>query len=374
MKKIVIKEPVKLRMKKLKDGRLSLYLDIYSDGVRKYDFLHLYLYPEENSAIKTRNEEVLRLATAIKSKRVIEVQSKKYGIEDNSLKNADFIRYMVKRAFSATECKTGTRSNSVHCGKLLRKYAKREEVPFKMITPDFLAGFVKFLKMCKTRYGTQYKANTVCVLFSMIVTALNDAERRGVIRENPIRKMMLEDFPKEEKTNVGYLTQEEVVAICKTETRFKYTKTIFLFGCFTGLRYSDIVSLRWENIRKDGSNMYIQLKQQKTKSMVYIPMSSSAVKLLPPSGHNDEFVFTNQKGYKTVSDQIKLIAKEVGINRNITFHMSRHTFATLLVSLDVDIYTVSKMLGHSNVNTTQRYAEVINKKKEEAIEKIPDLL
>ena len=209
----------------------------------------------------------------------------------------------------------------------------------------------------------------------MIVTSLNDAERRGVIIDNPIRRMPKEDFPKFVKTDVGYLTEDEIRAIWNTNTKWEYTKRIFLFGCFTGLRYCDIVSLKWGNIREDGERLYINMQQRKTKEMVYIPMSASAIKLMPPNRQKDRFlVFGEEVGYKSVIEQIKVVAKEAGITRNITFHMSRHTFATLLVTKDVDLYTVSKMLGHTNINTTQRYADVINKKKDEAVSKLPDII
>ena len=186
--------------------------------------------------------------------------------------------------------------------------------------------------------------------------------------------MSKEERPKTEKSHVGFLTEDEVRAIWECETRYDLTRRMFLFGCFTGLRYSDITSLKWGNIREDGERLYLSLKQQKTKEMLYIPLSSSAVKLLPPKRQKDSFlVFGQEVLYRQASRHIHYIAKSAGITRRITFHMSRHTFATMLVTKDVDLYTVSKMLGHTNITTTQRYADVINKKKDEAVDRLPDI-
>ncbi len=150
------------------------------------------------------------------------------------------------------------------------------------------------------------------------------------------------------------------------------TKRAFLFTCFTGLRVSDIKRLTWENIQSG----YLDFRQQKTKGIERIKLSKSALEIIEsqkgertaPAGK----VFDIISAYST-NDHIRQWARDAGINKNITWHCGRHTFATLCLSAGNDIYTVSKLLGHKDVKVTQIYARLIDTKKDEAIDKLPTI-
>ena len=144
-------------------------------------------------------------------------------------------------------------------------------------------------------------------------------------------------------------------------------KRAFLFACYTGLRKSDVYSLKWKNVH----DKCVSLRIKKTHDPVTIPLSATAMKYLGPREGDDEFVFKAKSDRQASEDLLKW-AKNAGVNKHVTFHVSRHTFATLALTYGADIYTVSKLLGHKNLATTQIYAKIVDKKKEEAVNLIPD--
>lgn len=166
----------------------------------------------------------------------------------------------------------------------------------------------------------------------------------------------------------GYLTEEELQKIIKKELvseRLEQVRDLFIFSCFTGLAYIDVKNLKEENIRKsfDGS-LWIMTKRQKTDTTVNVPLLKIPQKILKKyrgkmKGDQILPVISNQK----LNSYLKEIADVCGINKNLTFHMARHTFATTTtLAKGVPIETVSKMLGHTNISTTQIYARITNTK------------
>ena len=123
-----------------------------------------------------------------------------------------------------------------------------------------------------------------------------------------------------------------------------------------------------------GGRVRIEITMQKTKEPLYLPISDEALKWLPERGetNDSDFIFPlTHEG--TVNDTLQHWAKVAGIIKHISFHVARHTHATMMLTLGADLYTVSKLLGHKNIATTQIYAKIVDKKKEEAIRLIPNL-
>ena len=147
-------------------------------------------------------------------------------------------------------------------------------------------------------------------------------------------------------------------------------KQAFLFSCFTGLRKSDILSLTWKEIIHDGPRTLIYKRIQKTQRWLSLPLSGRAMQWLP---QRETWMDADRKIFETMSNaslstHLKLWAERAGIcAKSISFHTARHTFATLELSLGADLYTVSKLLGHTNISTTQIYAKVVDKQKERAV-------
>jgi len=151
-------------------------------------------------------------------------------------------------------------------------------------------------------------------------------------------------------------------------------KSAFIFSALTGLRFSDVQALTWEKINYDDLNGYsIIYTQKKTKGAENLPVPEQAIKMLGDRKNEKDLVFD---GLEYGADKNKMLAnwvKKAGITKHITFHCARHSFATLQLTMGTDIYTVSKLLGHKNLKTTEIYGHVISKTKIEAASKIPAL-
>lgn len=373
------KEPVRLRMKNLKNGNRSLYLDIYFDGNRKYEFLKLYLKPNKKEN-KAENAATLRLANAIKAKRIIELQNKKYDFFNGSIANTDLLAYMVQRAERAQgegQGKRGILGTAIRSSELISEYTGKRSIPIKSVDKDFVSGYAFFLKTAKSKRGKPYSRNSQYNLFMSLISALNSAVRDGIIMYSPISQMSVSEKPKHEGGIRTYLSLEELKRLYETDyPASPYSKRLFLFGCMCGLRYSDIMALKWENFSfQESGTVTMSIRQKKTKKEISVPLSQEAIKLLPEKGESneDDFIFRGD-GYivgRSVHDHLQKWAKMAGITKHISFHTSRHTYATMLLTLGADLYTVSKLLGHTNIKTTQIYAEVIDQKKRDAVDLIP---
>ena len=206
--------------------------------------------------------------------------------------------------------------------------------------------------------------------------ALNVAVSENLIAKNPCKELSSDDKPKQRQGEREYLTMEELKILIDTpcDQTEQLTKNAFLFSCFTGLRYIDIEQLKWKNIVKiDDDNYQIQLNQQKTKNLVVIPLADNAIRWLPDfNGNKDDHVF-DIDNYYNLQLRLKRIIQRTGLTKKITFHVGRHTYATLLLYYGADLYTVSKLLGHKSVKTTQIYAKVMDETKRVAVNLIPNI-
>jgi integrase len=205
--------------------------------------------------------------------------------------------------------------------------------------------------------------------------ALNMAVREGILSVNPFNQLSAQDKIKTPESKREYLTIEEVRRLEGTPCEYEFAKRAFLFGCYCGLRISDIRRLKWSDLIKDGNNYRINIVMHKTQSPIYLPLSKKAINWVPvrKDMSDDALLFPGLP--KQISAPLYLSAwvKAAGITKRITFHASRHTFATMMLTLGVDLYTVSKLLGHSKIETTQIYAKIINKKKDDAVNLIDEM-
>lgn len=385
-----VKEPVKLWVKQLANGNQSLYLKTYKSGSDgngfEYECLRLYLVPDKGGRDKVariKNENTLQAANMIKNERLKEIAEGRAGIKSNKAEKMLLVDWM--KIYQERKLKLGqSKSNAVTIHNTLShliKY-KGDKVTMAQVDKKYCIGFVLYLANGKT-IGTDKKRKfgehrerplakgTAKLYFNTFITALNEAVRDGIILVNPTTQMK-----KEEKKPINvssntrpFLDIEEVKMLVTTPCRMECVKSAFLFACFCGLRVSDILSLKWENVKiaQDGSTTIIK-RQVKTQQEIIVPLSESALRWLPErnAAKENESVFDLPNVF-TINRELKVWAKAAEINKNLTFHISRHTFATTLLTLGADLYTASKLLGHQNVRTTQIYAEVVNKKKVEAV-------
>ena len=191
------------------------------------------------------------------------------------------------------------------------------------------------------------------------------AYRDKWLREN-INDYLDKIEPQEVKKE--YLTLDEVKQLATTPCDIPVLKAASLFACLTGLRISDIQNLQWEDFDIAPDQGYcLRIRTQKTQTEATLPISNEAYELCGMPGTGKVF-----KGLKRsmINYPLKNWLKKAGITKPITFHGFRHSYAVIQISLGTDIYTVSKMLTHKNVTTTQIYADLVNSKKRETANKI----
>ena len=238
----------------------------------------------------------------------------------------------------------------------------------KELDYKFISGFEMFLRNYISKGNNKpIGNNTIVKHMQRINKMMNIAMKLDWLSKNPFINYSLQL----EKTNREYLTEAELNSIQEYQPkieRLRLVKDLFLFSCYTGLSYIDIINLTHDNIAKgiDGGN-WIITKRQKTGISVKVPLLEPAENLIFSTTENYRKINAN-KIFPTISNQkvnsyLKEIADVCGITKNLTFHMARHTFATTVtLSNGIPIETVSKMLGHTKLTTTQIYAKIIDKK------------
>ena len=246
-----------------------------------------------------------------------------------------------------------------HLAEFIQSKYNVSDISIKEIAPMFITDFELYLRTaCKCSYNTTAK---FMQFFKRIIII---ARNNGILVNDPFANYKI----RLEKVDRGYLTEDEITIILKKKMvseRLEHVRDLFIFACFTGLAYIDVAGLTQDNIRKsfDG-NLWIMTKRQKTNTDVNVPLLDIPKMILKkykgklPNGKILPII-SNQK----LNAYLKEIADVCGIKKNLTFHLARHTFATTTtLSKGVPIETVSKMLGHTNIETTQIYARITNSK------------
>lgn len=356
-----------LRQKPISKGRISLYLDYYpavrnphTGRLSRREFLGFYIYAEpKNSIERDYNEAMLNKGELIRCRRQESVINMEFGFIDRHQQQADFLAYFKKM------CETKYQKWDIvylHFEKFVKG-----KCTFGEITVELCKRFREYLL---TAHNLRLKhrklsVNSAAGYFSTFRGLLKIAYRDKLLKENVndyIDKIEWEDVQKE------YLTQEELIKLASTPCKIEVLKKASLFSCLTGLRISDIENLTWDNIRiAPDLGPCVRLRTQKTQTESTLPISYEALELC--GGRSEGKVF---KGLNRamINVPLKQWIKSAKIHKHITFHCFRHTYATLQLAAGTDIYTVSKMLTHKNVTTTQIYADLVSSKKRETVNKI----
>lgn len=378
------KETIKLRQRKMPSGNTSLYLDIYRNGKRVYEYLHLYLIPERNRKDKEENRKTLELANAIKAKRTVEFRNKSFGFGSEYHPETRVLDYF----YNLCQRKMNPENSTWNWGDWWGAYQHLQkfcdpDTTFADITHDWVLRYRDYIADGKRLRGkkivtpdgkikyeyAELAQNTKSSYFGKFVTCINKALEEHIIHTSPLNG--IERFKEEEIERV-YLTLEEVRAMAATECNDTVLKRAFLFSCLTGLRRSDIMKMTWGEVTAQGDYMRIIFRQKKTRGQEYLDISPHAATYLGERQDDSELVFKGLSEYN-LHYRLKKWAEKSGIKKHINFHTGRHTFAVLMLDLGAEIYTVQKLLGHRDIHTTQVYANIMDKKKQEAVMRIPDI-
>lgn len=364
------KEIIRLRRKRIQSGE-SLYLDSYFKGKRRYEFLRLYLIPERTKADKLKNEQTLRLANTIKSKRLVELFNNKYGFsnEKPEVNLIQYIRLVMEN--KERQGKIGIKSTFETLIYHLTKY-RGTRILLSDLDDRYTKGFVLYLSTAISRTsGKTLKTSSQHNIYTSLKTIVHQAIKDDLLTTDPTKSI---DPPRMILPHKEFLTEEELKRLIQTPCSKEIVKRSFLFCCFTGLRISDVRELTWKKVIFEEQGVHINYRQKKTKIENYVPLSENAISVLPPKDDksDSDLVFTLPPE-TTIRKTLKEWMTNAKIDKHITFHSSRHTCATLLLNSGVDIYTVKEILGHTDIGTTMKYTKVIDKTKRIAVNKIPNL-
>ncbi|MCS3331491.1 site-specific integrase [Bacteroides thetaiotaomicron] len=378
---------VEIKERKLTAGNRSLYLEYYEKGFRKKENLHLYLVPDDAPNARKINGQTYNKAREIQAQRILNppsFESKKKKPEENErAKTMTWLQWCddyIQSAIDSENCKKMIQHKGVVRKRIAAylKQIRKPDILLKDVNRDTISGLFKYMREDYRNPG-QIKADGgkladfTLVLFEETVKAIfNKAVRDGLIPFNPIQ-----DLAKEERFHVPdkhreYLTTDELKRFLAVETQTQAEQTVqkaFGFSCMTGLRLGDMQRLRWSDIKTIGEVQAVSIIQHKTKRLVTVPLNELALSLLPPRPDNgeDNIIFPLVKKPDNVAKYVRRIKEKAGIEKDFTYHSSRHSAATLAITAGAELYSVSKILGHGSIVSTQVYASVNMEKKAEAV-------
>ena len=372
---------VTLRTKKIKGGRLSLYLDFYpailNPKTGKYtrrQFLKKYILENPKTILdKKSNKETLLIAEQIRAKKENELFKKDiYSIDEKERLRAikqgeqNFITYFEK----LMNKRTGSNlANWRSTYKYLYKFTGGK-LKFNEINTVILEEFKAFLLSTKSIKSDKVKLsrNSAVSYFNKVKATLKQAFQEDLLQIDINSKVKA---IKTEETRKEFLTESELNTLIQTPCNNSLYKKVAIFSALTGVRFSDIQKLKWKEIEavKD-VGYFLNFTQKKTNGVEVLPIPEQAYKLMGDRKDLEDLVFKGLKYSAYNNRDLNDWIKKAGITKDITFHCFRHTFATLQLFKGTSIYTVSKLLGHKDLKTTQVYAKIVDKTKQEAVNKL----
>lgn len=375
------KSIVTLRKKAISQGRMSLYLDFYppvwnadANDYTRREFLKIYIYQKPiDQHQKTANTENLHTAELIRAKRQNEVNKteiyssfEKEQLKIQAIGRESFLQYYKKLGLK----KVGNNLSIWNCAIIhFEAFLKGNDLSFQEVTVTLIEEYRDYLLKARSlrKNKKPLSRNTALSYYNKIKTTLKAAYREDKLKTDINAKI---GSIKEMESQRNFMTLEETRRLFATPCPNMIVRKISMFSVLTGVRYSDIAKLTWSelhHIEDDGH--YIIFRQKKTEGTASIPISDEAFELLGKRRGENEKVFKDLNKWD-VDRALPVWVALSGINKHITFHCFRHTYATLQLTAGTDIFTISKMLGHKSVKTTQIYAKVIDQKKRDAANRI----
>lgn len=273
--------------------------------------------------------------------------------------NEDFER-MVSKGKRSQNTYNKYKTVYNHLDEFIKERYHRDDMAFRELTSDFIREFDFFLRIDK-----ECTHNTVWVYTMPVIALAELAIKKGLIRQNPF-----EDYEiSMEETDRSYLLKEDVeklMLLKPSKPKYELVKDLFIFSCFTGLSYVDIQKLKWSNIQSffDGHQWIISRRKKSdvASNVRLLEIPKRIIEKYRGITRND-YVFPVPSN-ATCNSHVKKLIQETGIvtEQKVTFHTARHTFATMFLTEGVPLESLSKMMGHKNISTTQIYAKITSQK------------
>lgn len=372
---------VTLRQKPISKGRKSLYLDFYppitvagSDTSTRREFLGLYIMNSPKTPLeKQDNKQTLQLAEQIKQKRDNEINKPEvytaFEIEQLKVREKgelSFISYFEQQM----EKRIGKNYDVWFSSFFYLKEFSKGILKLSDLNEKLCNDYKDYLLNAKSRRtgNTTISQNTAHSYFNKFKATIKQAFKDNLI---PIDLNGKIEPIKEADTNRTFLSIDEVNLLANTDCPNPILKQASLFSALTGLRFSDIEKLKWsEVVYTNEQGYFIHFQQQKTKSNEYLPISEQAYTLLGEPKEPSHKVFDGLMYSAHQNSVLLKWAINAGVQKHLTFHCFRHTYATLQLNNGTAITTVSKMLGHKDLKTTMIYAKIVDETKRKATDKI----
>lgn len=320
MERLKVKEPVRLRSKHLAGGNESLYLDIYVSGRRSYEFLKLYLIPERTREDRRRNASTLAMANTLKNRRVEEIQGRRSGAPVARAR----VKLLEYAATLAAKRKPRRAAQWRAALEHIRSYAP-SDIALADVDAEWVEGLRRHVSLATVGTGTAarpLKGSSRNLYLCVARCVFNQAVKDGLLVRSPMSSV--ERF-KEGESVREYLTLDELRTLASAPCADETMRRAFLFSCLTGMRWSDITSMTWEDVSPDGSR--VTFRQRKTGGLEYLDIPLQAVPLMGERGTGA--VFGEFMNHASLCYGIKAWVSAAGIRKKITFHCARHTFKEL---------------------------------------------
>lgn len=287
---------ITIRTRALKTGSRSIYLDFYEKGKRWNEYLNLFLVPDDAPDAKRLNDASMAKANEIKSKRLLGIDENETETEDGKPLQlpkrilADWLNDYIEGIGRNPSYSLSTYHNyrsTVNIIKAYLQYRRRPRYLMSKIDKKFIAGLLGFMQNTyrNTKSPDNPKEMSQCTLHlhqAILVRMLNAAVNEGIMNSNPFYALGKHERIAKQQVERDYLTKEELLALAEAPTTNETTRRAFLFCCFTGLRYSDVCTLAWRDIKQVDSGLVVSIRaMRKTGKQVTIPLNQSALKWLP---------------------------------------------------------------------------------------------
>lgn len=364
---------VHLRQKALPNGTASLYLDfsrpVYHAGKgreTRRDFLGLYVYQKPKDKIeRDHNRTTLALAERKRAAALLDIQNNTYGTGDSEAEKerkrleTDFLDFYLRRA---AHRKGKTKEGWMGAYRYLKEFAA-DGCKVRDVTPAFMLDLKDFFSSRQT-----ISPNTKYNYFAKIKTAIREAFERGIIKDPLV--LMIKNFPTQQAER-PFLTSSEVKKLNSTPLPSSpYFRLAALFSILTGVRWIDAISIRYEMIKHDDeTGYYLPYKQKKTGADEVIFLNAKALELIEYAEGKVGRLFPISYWEKR---KLGEWFEAAGLKKpeGIEFHIFRHTFAMRMLNNGEKLETVSALMGHKNLKTTQIYARILAHVKREAMDKV----
>ena len=380
MKKYSRKGNVSLRGKKLSSGNISLYLDIYRDGARTYEFLKLYINPKARTPMeREQNQKTKLIAEEIRTKREMELNTSVFGIKSVEASKIDFIAFFQEynNRYTKKDYRMMTGALQRFKDFLKNQYGTKYNKGIKanQLDKEMMIRFVDYLQ-------SKSKGEGASNYYQHFKKVIKSAIENDVILKNPCLGVVCKVDKQVLRKDILSIDEVKKLINCTYPGQNTDIRKAFIFCLYCGLRYCDVIDLKYSNI--DYSNKLLKFEQAKTKghsanSGVVIPLNDGLLSLIGTPSKNDineshkESLIFNLPSFTTCLKVLRTWTKKAGIDKHITWHCARHSFAVNILNNGANIKTVSSLLGHSGLKHTEKYTRAVDALKEAAINSLPEL-